>query len=64
MCQNRVSEDKITILISIIYKTEGDKTFLCVVTSPTKGEGGHIGFSVDPVGVGVSMTNSCTHNIS
>ena len=44
--------------------------FLC---PPTKDEGGHNGFSVDPdgvgvcvgvcVGVGVSMTNSCTHNI-
>ena len=36
--------------------------------SKAKGEGGHIGFSVDPVGVGVCvrvcMTSSCTHNIS
>ena len=35
---------------------------------PTKSEGGHIGFSADPVGVGVhvgvGVTNSCTHDIS
>ena len=34
----------------------------------TKGEGGHIGFSADPVGVGVrvgvGVTESCTHDIS
>ena len=28
------------------------QTFLC---PPTKGEGGHIGFSADPVGVGVGV---------
>ena len=26
-----------------------------LIISPTKGEGGHIGFSVDPVGVGVGV---------
>ena len=29
-----------------------------------KGEGGHIGFSADPVGVGVGMTESCIQDIS
>ena len=36
----------------------GGDILLC---PPTKGEWGHIGFSVDPIGVGV--TESCTHDI-
>ena len=32
--------------------------------SPTKSEGGHIGSSADPIGVGVGVTNSCTNDIS
>ena len=42
-----------------------------VIVSPTKTKGGHIGFSADPVGigvvgvdVGVGRTNLCTHDIS
>ena len=35
---------------------------------PPKVKGGHIGFSADPIGigvrVGVGVTDSCTHNIS
>ena len=32
---------------------------------PTKVRvGGHIGFSVDPVSIGIGVTNSCTHDIS
>ena len=40
--------------------------FLKIIMSPTKGEGGHIGFSVDPVGVGVrvGVTESRTNDIS
>ena len=43
---------------------------LVFVMFPTKGEGRDIGFSADPigvgvyVGVGVGVTNSCTHDIS
>ena len=41
-----------------------------MIMSPYKGEGGNIGFSVDPVGVGVRVsvgvrvTDSCTLDIS
>ena len=34
-----------------------------LVLSPTKGEGQNIGFSADPVGVCLSVTNFCTHDI-
>ena len=37
-------------------------TFINTYVPPPKVMGGHIGFSVDPVGVGV--TDSCTYHIS
>ena len=44
------------------------RVFVLLLCPPTKGEGGHIGFSADPVGVGVrvgvGVTESCTHVIS
>ena len=57
-----------SIMLTCITAAKYSFWVICLVIMfpPPKVRGGHIGFSADPVGVGVgvAVANPCTHNIS
>ena len=60
--------EKLKEILNTHFKDDPISDIYAKIMSTTKGKGGHIGFSTDPVGVGVhvgvGVTESCTHGIS